>query len=135
MSNTERPSKKLHTALWVTQVILAVTLIWAGSIKLFQAVDQVAAMWPWAAQVPVALLRFTGIIDLLGAAGLILPELLRVQQKLTSLAAIGIIILMICASIFHISRGETSVIGVNLVFAVFAAFIAWGRYTPYRFRV
>jgi hypothetical protein len=34
---------------------------------------------------------------------------------------------MICASIFHISRGEGSQIGFNVLFAALSAFVAWGR--------
>lgn len=85
-------------------------------------------MWPWAGEVPVVLVKLTGLIDVVGAAGLILPAVLRVKPKLTPVAAIGIIILMVCAGIFHITRGEASQIGVNIVFAAIAAFIAWGRW-------
>ena len=60
--------------------------------------------------------------------GLILPALLRTKPGLTPIAALGIIALMLCASVFHISRGEGSAIGVNVVFAIIAAFIAWGRF-------
>jgi hypothetical protein len=59
--------------------------------------------------------------------GLTLPAFLRIMPRLTPIAAIGIIALMIAAATFHIARGEASVIGVNIVFAVIAAFIAWGR--------
>lgn len=127
MSHSKRVSKVLHIALWVTQVVVAAGLIWGGMMKLSKPLAQLAAVWPWTAQVPVALLQLTGVLDLLGAAGLILPSLFRIQPKLTSIAAIGVIVLMICASVFHIVRGEASVIGVNIVFALMAAFIAWGR--------
>ena len=98
-------------------------------MKLFQPTEKLAAMWPWAGQVPVALVKFTGLVDLLGAIGLIVPSLLRIKPKLTPMAAIGIIVLMISASIFHVSRGEASQTGVNIVFAGVAAFIAWGRFS------
>lgn len=129
MAGQQKSSKAIHIILWVAQVALAVSLVWAAAMKLFQPIDKLAAMWPWAGQVPVALVKFTGIIDLLGAIGLILPSLLRNNPKLTPIAAIGIMVLMVCASIFHIARGEASVIGVNIVFAGIAAFIVWGRFT------
>lgn len=121
-------SKILHIMLWIAQVVLAATLIWAGVMKLFQPVDAVATMWPWAGEVPVALLKFTGIVDVLGALGLILPALLRIRPVLTPLAAAALVVLMLCAGIFHVLRGEASVIGVNIIFALIAAFIAWGRW-------
>ncbi|MCS3735302.1 DoxX family protein [Mucilaginibacter dorajii] len=129
MTDQHKPSKLLNIILWVTQVLLAATLIWAAAMKLFQPIEKLSAMWPWAGQVPVALVKFTGIIDLLGALGLLLPALLRIRPKLTPIAAVAIIVLMVSASIFHIARGEASVIGVNIIFALMAAFIAWGRWS------
>jgi hypothetical protein len=96
--------------------------------EIIQPTEKLAAMWPWTDQVPAALVKLTGMVDLLGAVGLILPSLLHIQPKLTPIAAIGVIVLMLCASIFHIVRGEASLIGVNIVFAAIAAFVAWGRF-------
>ncbi len=127
MTNTH-PLKALHITLWIAQLLLAGTMIWASCMKLFAPVSQVAAMWPWAGEVSVIFLKFTGVVDLLGALGLILPSLLRTQPRLTPIAAIAIIVLMICASVFHISRGEGSDITPNIAFALIAAFIAWGRW-------
>jgi len=83
---------------------------------------------PWTGQVPELVVRLLGIIDLLGAIGLILPALLRIKPQLTFWAALGIIALMICAIIFHVSRGEVSVIGINVFSIIIAGFIAWGRF-------
>ena len=127
MTTTKAPSKALDITLWVVQLLLASSMIWAAGLKLFQPTDKLAAMWPWVAQVPAGLLKFTGIVDLLGGLGLILPGLLRIMPRLTGITAICIIVLMIVAGIFHISRGEASVLGANVAFTVMAAFIAWGR--------
>jgi hypothetical protein len=128
MTNQHKPSKALHIALWVVQVLIAATLLWAAGVKLFQPAAQVAAMWPWAGEVPVAVLKFTGVIDLLGGLGLLLPSLLRVWPRGTAVAAMGIVVLMVCASVFHIVRGEGSQIGFNIVFGALAGFVAWGRF-------
>jgi hypothetical protein len=127
MANQQKSSKIIHLILWIVQVVLAASFVWAGLMKLFQPTEKLSAMWPWAGEVPVALLKLTGIVDLLGAVGLILPSLFRIKPKLTPIAAIGVIVLMLCAGIFHIVRGEASVIWVNIAFAAMAAFIAWGR--------
>jgi putative oxidoreductase len=119
-------SKGLNIALWVAQVLISLTLIWAAYIKLFQPIEETAKMLPWALDNP-GLLKFTGIIDLLGGIGIVLPAALKIQPKLTVFAAYGIIALMIAASVFHISRGEASLIGMNIFFFVLAGFIAWGR--------
>lgn len=116
-----------HSILWLVQTIMAVSLIWSAMMKLFEPIEKLAIMWPWVAHVPVALVKFTGIVDIFGAVGLVLPSLLRIQPKLTPVAAIGIIALMVSASVFHSIRGEASVIGFNIIFAILAAFVAWGR--------
>jgi len=127
MTTTYTRSKALHITLWIAQAVLAASLIWAAVMKLFQPIEVISAMWPWTYEVPVALVKFTGIIDLLGGLGLILPAMLRIKPGLTTVAACGVIVLMISASIFHISRGEASEIGVNILFAIIAAFVVWGR--------
>jgi hypothetical protein len=134
MTNQHKYSKALHIALWVVQVLVAVTLLWAAVVKLFQPVEKVAAMWPWAGEVPVAVLRFTGVVDLLGGVGLILPSLLCVWPRLTPIAAAGVGVLMVCASVFHVVRGEGDQIGFNIVFGVLAGFVAWGRFSTERAR-
>ncbi|MBD2701236.1 DoxX family protein [Spirosoma sp. BT702] len=128
MANRQKPSTILHGALWVVQVLLAASLVWSAWIKLVWPIAQLAAMWPWVGQIPATLVKLTGIVDFLGTIGLIVPSLLRIQPKLTPIAAVCILVLMICASTFHVLRGEASVIGVNNVFALLATFVAWGRF-------
>ena len=127
MEIQQKLSKKIHIILWVAQIVLAVLLI-SGTVMKFLPIEKISAMMPWTGQVPVLFVRFLGLIDLAGATGLILPALLRIKPQLTSWAAVGIIALMICAIVFHISRGETSVIGMNVFTILVALFIAWGRF-------
>ena len=119
-------SKVMNISLWAAQGILALLFIWAAYTKLFQPLEEAAKMLPWAKDNP-GLVKVTGIAELLAVLGLILPSTLRIQPKLTVYAAYGIIALMISASVFHISRGEASLIGMNIIFLLLAAFVAWGR--------
>ena len=128
MTASQETSKTMNFTLWVAQILLTGLLVWAGLMKLLLPIEKLSAKFPWTGQVPLFLVKFTGMIDLLGAIGLILPSLLRIQPKLTPFAASGLIILMICASVFHISRGEASGIGLNIVFGFIALFVAWGRF-------
>ncbi len=123
---TNNFSKVFHILLWVAQGLLALTLIWAAYAKLLQPIEETAKMLPWAKDNP-ALLKITGVVELLGALGLVLPTALRIQPKLTIFAALGVIALMVLAAIFHITRGEASLIGMNIFFLLLAGFIAWGR--------
>lgn len=121
-----KQSKALNVLLWISQGLIALTLIWAAYAKLLQPIEETAKMLPWALDNP-KLLTFTGIIDLLGGIGIIVPAALKIQPKLSVYAAYGTIALMITASIFHISRGESSLIGLNIFFLILAMFVVWGR--------
>lgn len=118
----QRTSKAMNITLWIAQVLLSITFIWAGSMKLLQA----AEMWPWTVENP-SLAKVTGVLDILAGLGLVLPSMLRILPQLTIYAAYGTIALMVAASVFHISRGEASQIGINIFFLLVAVFIAWGR--------
>jgi putative oxidoreductase len=117
----------MNISLWIAQGLLATMFLMAGIMKATQPIEQLAASLPWVTTAPVWLVRFIGISELLGAIGLILPSLLRIQPKLTVYAAVGIIIIMLLAIVFHGSKGEFAAIGMNLILAFAAAFVAWGR--------
>ena len=123
---TTKSTKGLNIVLWGAQALIALTLIWGAYAKLLQPLEETAKMLPWALDNP-GLVKFTGLIDLLGGLGIILPAALKIQPKLTVLAAYGVIALMISASVFHILRGEASLIGMNIFFLILAVFVAWGR--------
>jgi hypothetical protein len=128
MTGQKQSSRGIHIALWLVQIILSVSLIWAASLKFFQSIESLAAMWPWAGDIPPVLVRLTGVPDTLVGIGLVLPALWRIKPKLTPIAAVGLILLMVCASIFHMVRAEGAQIMPNIIFAVLAAFVAWGRF-------
>jgi uncharacterized membrane protein YphA (DoxX/SURF4 family) len=113
-------------SLWAVQLLLTTLFCWAGVVKLFSPRGELTALWPWTAKHP-QLVILTGIVDILGGVGLIVPSLLRIKPRLTIYVALGTILLMIIASIFHIARGEANSIFFNVLVAAMAAFIAWGR--------
>lgn len=123
----QNTSKALHTTLWVAQVITALCLL-SGTVMKFMPIETISPMMPWTGELPPIVVRLLGIIDLLGAAGLILQALWRIKPQLTAWAAVGTVILMGCAIAFHVLRGEASVIGFNIFLASLAIFIAWGRF-------
>jgi len=127
MTSQSQPSKTLNVVLWTAQILLALFFM-SGTVMKFMPIQKISAIMPWMGQLPPLEVRLLGVVDLLGALGLILPAALKIRPMLTPWAAIGIIVLMICATIFHISRGEASVIGVNIVVIIVAIFIAWGRF-------
>jgi VIT1/CCC1 family predicted Fe2+/Mn2+ transporter len=120
-----KTSKWLFTALWTVQVLLSVMLGWAAWMKLSQTPETLSTMWPWAGEVSPWMVKLTGVADLLAALGLVLPALLNVRRHLTFFAAAGLVLLMLCAMAFHISRGESP--AFNVIVAALAGFVAWGR--------
>jgi len=118
----------VNILLWLVQILLAAAFGMAGVMKATQPVDVLAANGiAWAPQVPLALVRFIGISELLGAVGLILPALTKIKPFLTPLAALGLLTVMILAMGFHVSRGEAGALPINIVLGGLAAFVAWGR--------
>ena len=79
------------------------------------------------AALPSASWIFLGIAEVLAAIGLTLPGLTRIMPWFVPLAAAGIMIVMISATIFHITRGEVSSVArrILLVLATFVAYTRW----------
>ncbi len=126
-SETAGPSKGFHIALWVVQVLLALAFGMAGIMKATTPLAELAAKMPWVNTVPSSMVRFIGTSEFLGAVGLILPSVTRVKPNLTPIAGGGLVLVMILASVFHITRGEMGALPVNVVLGGLAAFVAWGR--------
>jgi len=114
-------------ALWVAQIILAAFFV-SGTIMKFLPIKKISAMMPWTGQLPAVAVRLLGILDLVIAAGLILPVLLNIKPYLTLWTALATVAYMIVAGIFHLSRGEQKQIGVNIFAALLAGFIVYGMW-------
>ena len=127
VSGDVRPSKALHLGLWVVQGLLGAMFLAAGVMKATQPIAVLVDTLGWPAAVPAALVRVIGVAELLGALGLILPAATRVKPMLTPLAGVGLAMVMLLATIFHISHGELGALPIPLVLGGLAAFVAWGR--------
>lgn len=124
-SPTSRPG--LHVLLWVLQALLALFFAAAGYSHGLMPIADAAAAAPWMAEVPPALPRFVGLAEIAGALGLILPAATRRAPWLTPLAALGLAVIMVLASLFHLARSEPVMVPMLLTAGVVAVFVAWGR--------
>ena len=106
-------------SLWTVQVLLALLFLFAGVMKL---VLPIAAMTQQMA-LPGLLLRFIGVAEVLGAAGLVLPGLLRIRTDLTPVAAGGLAIVMTGATVLSLSV-------LPAVAGLLSLFVIWGRTVP-----
>jgi hypothetical protein len=80
---------------------------------------------------------FLGVAEVLAAAGLTLPGVTRIHTWLVSWAAVGIMVIMVSATILHTVRSEISSAVITFVLLGMAAFVAYARRTsvPIRDRV
>jgi len=118
----------MNIVLWIVQVLLAVAFGLAGFTKLTQPIDAMVGMMPWVLALPELLVRFIGVAELAGALGLILPGLTKIQPRLTAYAAVGLVLVMLLAIIFHLMRGEFGNIVPTIVLLALAAFVAYRRW-------
>jgi hypothetical protein len=97
--------------------------------KLSQPRAQLAAgPMGWAADVTDLEFRTVGLLEVLGALGLVLPGALGVAPLLTPLAAVGLAMTMIGAIVTHVRMGETDRLAVPLVLLVLTLFVAIERF-------
>lgn len=119
----------MNIVLWIIQVLLALLFLFAGGTKLVLSTETLSQMGsPNQVVMPVWFIRFIGVFEVLGALGLILPGVFRTRQYLTSLAAVGLAIIMVGAV-------TTTVMGdgvflaitpfVTLLLLLFVAYARW----------
>jgi hypothetical protein len=119
----------MNIALWVVSGILAVAYLAAGLNKLIKSKAALVANanFSWTADFSQGALRGIGAAEVLGAIGLILPELTGIAPVLTPIAAVGLVLIQVGAIATHVRRKEFKVLPVNIVLLVLALFVAIGR--------
>ena len=115
----------MELAYWIIAALLAVFYLYAGGKKVAQSQEQLQPMMGWVDRVPMPLVRTIGALEILGAAGLILPPLTGIAPWLAIAAAIGLVLIQVGGIAVHLSRGEARLIGLNIVLLVAAAAAAW----------
>ena len=120
----------MNIALWIVAGLLAAIFLGAGLMKATQPKDKIATSMPWAQDFSSAQVKAIGVVEIVGAIGLILPAATGIAPILTPLAAVGLGITMIGAAVVHIRRHEVSHVVVNVVLLALAAFVAVMRFGP-----
>lgn len=116
----------MNRLLWTVQGLLALVFLFAGGVKLAMPLDELAAV----SGLPGPLLVLVSVAELLGAVGLILPGALRIRPELTPLAAAGLTVIMVGATVLTaLGVGGADPAGAvfPLVVGLLAAFVAYGR--------
>ena len=111
-------------ALWIVQGLLVALFLFAGGMKLVLPLDKLTGPFP----LPGWFIRFIGVCEVLGALGLILPGLFRIRRGLIPLAAAGLVIIMIGATVITLIGGDLMAAVISLIVGLLAAFVAYGRW-------
>ncbi len=115
----------MNKLLWVLQVLLALAFLAHGIMMLAPppaVAVQMNAMLPRWFQV------FLGVAEVLAGVGLTLPGLTRILPGLVPAAAVGIMIVMVSATVLHASRREVGAAATTFVLLLIATFVAYGRW-------
>ncbi len=121
----ESPRRRpiMNYALWIVQGLLALLFLFTGGMKLVLPIEVMTEQMP----MPGWFLRFLGVAEVLGAIGLILPGLLGIRPGLTPLAACGLVVIMIGATVVTLAGIGVATALIPLVVGFLSAFVAYGR--------
>lgn len=121
----------MNVFVWILQGLLAAMFLMAGVMKVSRPKAQLKSQMPWVDDFSQGVVRLIGTLELLAAAGLVLPAALDIAVILTPLAATGLAVLMALAAATHLRRKEPRNVAINAVLFVVAVVIAWARFGPY----
>ncbi len=114
----------MNIAYWIVAGLLALFYFYAGTLKVIRSRDQLRPMMAWVDRMPLPALRALGAVEILGAAGLILPPLTGTAPWLAPAAAIGFVLLQTGAIAVHLT-GEDRRITLNVGLTATAAVTVW----------
>ncbi|MDN3247578.1 hypothetical protein CJI59_29825 [Streptomyces sp. Alain-F2R5] len=114
----------MNIAYWIVAGLLALFYFYAGTLKVIRSRDQLRPMMAWVDRMPLPALRALGVVEILGATGLMLPPLTGTAPWLASAAAIGFVLLQAGAIAVHLT-GEDRQITLNVGLTATAAVTVW----------
>ena len=117
-------AKNVNRWLWTAQSVAALVFLFAGPVKFIMPADK---MQQGPIQLPLAFMYFIGLCEVLGVLGLLLLGILRIQTVLTPVAAVGLTIIMIGATVISVEAMGISAAPVPAVLGAITAWIAYAR--------
>jgi hypothetical protein len=120
----------VNIALWIAQGLLALVYLAAGGLKVVRSREQLVASgnFDWMKDSSDAGVKAVGLVEILGALGVILPWLTGIAPILTPIAAVGLVVVQIGALRVHLVRNEHQPLPANVLLLLLAAFAAVGRF-------
>ncbi len=124
-----RKADTMNLVSWAGQVLVALAFLGAGyshSIRYDTSSRRPGMVWM--AALPRNSVRTIGILEMLGAIGLVLPAVTGIIPWLTPLAALLLGVIMVLAIGLHLSRREYPNATFNVVLGLLAFAVAYGRF-------
>ncbi|HEX8576371.1 MAG TPA: DoxX family protein [Flavobacterium sp.] len=120
----------MNTFLWICQVFLAFAFGYSGVMKSFQNREYLVSIGQTGVDgLPYWVIRFIGVAEILGTAGLVLPWATQILPLLTSISALCLAVIMIPAGVIHYKRKEyKTVLAINVTFFILSLFVAYMRF-------
>lgn len=115
----------MTVAYWIVAGLLALFYLYSGGIKVVQSKEKLRPMMAWVDAMSLGFVRTIGVLETLGALGLILPPLAGIAPWLALAAAIGLVLVQVGGITLHLRRGETKVVGLNIALLVAAGVTVW----------
>jgi hypothetical protein len=119
--------------LWILQSVLAAYFCLSGVGKSLVPREKLIVKYPVLEDFSANTIRFIGVMELLGAIGVVLPGATGIAAVLTPTAALGLAVMMVLAAVVHLRRSEAVGVAMTVVLCVLAVVICWGRFGPYSF--
>jgi len=117
----------MNILLWILQIVFGLYFIFVGVMH-FVLPPGLPDMLGWMYELSTPLHIISGTAEILGGLGLILPAVTRIRTRLVAWAALGLAVVMIMATLYHIPREETINAVLTLLNAALMVFIAFGRF-------
>lgn len=125
----------MNLALWIAAGLLAAVALVGGLSKAFVPKEKLTAQkgGEWTGHASAGFVKTLGVLELLAAAGLILPAALNIAPVVVPVTAVCWVLLMVGAMITHGRLGQVQFVMLNVLYLALAVFIAWGRFGPESF--
>lgn len=115
----------MDTLIWIFQGILCFVFLGSGILKLLLNKEEVMdKVGDAISDISPTRIKLTGMLEVLGAIGIILPKLLNVLPTLTAFAAFGLALTMLVALVLNLKLKDYKTVFINVVFMLMAIMVA-----------
>lgn len=120
----------MDTIIWILQGLLALTFLMSGAMKFMKSKEGLIETGiTWTEDFDPGMIKIIGVVEIVGAAGLIIPALIEaLNSSLVVAAAWALAVMMVLAVFTHIRRGnEFQMVMINSVLFVMLVLVALER--------